>query len=164
MTLPARTLVWYAGLAAALVVIASCNGNGGGGGTTGTSANAPVVTNFQIRPLTPEVTGRTVEWMVTATVTDPNNDVLGGRAEMRVTATGQTIGATIDNTFLNGNRLAIVFFINDPPPGRIDLVASVVDAAGNRSNEIPLFVTIAAAELRRGSGTGSMGGGWRRAR
>ena len=85
----------YANLVITVLVISSCGGGGGGGGTTGPSANSPVVSNFQIRPLTAERTGITLAYRVTATVTDPNNDLVGGTERFREPATGDVTEFTI---------------------------------------------------------------------
>lgn len=143
-----RTTIYYVGLVIALVIIANCNG-GGGGGTTGSSANAPVVSEFRIRALDPERAFRTVRYLITARVTDPNNDLIGGRAEFRVPTTGETESTTLDSTFLQGDRFAAVLPLNPVAPGRYEAVFSIVDAAGNRSNEIPFFVTV-TAQVPRG--------------
>ena len=143
--------------------VAGCGG-GKKGSPTEPTDNGPVVTNFQVRPLTSEQAGRRVEWLITATVVDPNNDLVGGRKEARIVATGQVIGAALDAEDLRGDMFAAVLFFENPPPGRIDLAFSIVDAAGHRSNEIPFSVNIAAALLPRGTVPGGFIAGFRGAR
>ena len=87
---------------------------------------------------------------MTATVTDPNNDVLGGMAEARLVGTTIVVSATIDSGFLQGTQFAAILRVNPIPPGTYQLVFSIVDAAGNRSNEIPFFVTINPEQPRSG--------------
>ena len=139
----ALTMFWLLPLAA-LVIAAGCKGGGGGGGgPAGPSANAPVVSNLQIRGLTAEKAFREVQYAITATVTDPNNDLIGGRAEVKRPATGETVSATITaDTFIGPDTIGLVLVINPVPAGRYDLVFAVTDAAGNRSNEIAFFITI----------------------
>ncbi len=131
-------------LLAALVITAGCNGGGGhGGGPSGPSTNAPVVTDFQIRAATPEKSFQPVTYVITATVTDPNNDLIGGRAEVKRPATGETVSAPITaTTFIGPNKLGLVLVINPVPAGRYDMTFAVTDAAGNRSNEVAFFITI----------------------
>jgi hypothetical protein len=151
MRLTNKKTLYYLCLLMALLIIANCNGNGGGG-TTGPSPNAPVQTNFQIRALTPEVTPGTVRYLGQFTATDPNNDIVGGQAEIRIVATGQVLSFTITEAArVSGDTFGGVLTLTNLPLGRTDLVHTVIDAAGNRSNGIPFFITIAAAELHRGA-------------
>jgi hypothetical protein len=81
--------------------------------------------------------------VITATVTDPSNDLIGGRAEVKRPATGETVSAPITaDTFIGPSRIGLVLVTNPVPAGRYDLVFAVIDAAGNRSNETAFFVTI----------------------
>ena len=131
-------------LLTALVIAAGCGGGGGhGGGPSGPSANAPVVTDFQIGALSPEKSFTQVAYAITATVTDPNNDLIGGWAEVKRPATGELVSAPITaDTFIGPNKLGLVLVTNPAPAGRYDLVFAVIDAAGNRSNEIAFFIVI----------------------
>jgi hypothetical protein len=133
----------------------ACNGNGGGGRVSAPDADAPVQLSFQIRALTPELPGRTVRYGTAFALRDRNDDLVGGRAEVRSVATGQVVGATLDADSLQGDCTirctgAAVLSLTSPAGGRVDLAHSVVDAAGHRSNEIPFFVTIAPAERPSG--------------
>ena len=138
----ARTLFWLFPLAALVIATGCKGGGGGGGGPAGPSANALVVSDLQIRPLTAEKAFTQVLYLITATVTDPNNDLIGGRVEIRDPATGQIVSLTINGDVLVGNTISVLLVTNPVPPGRYDGILSVVDAAGNRSNEISFFVTI----------------------
>jgi hypothetical protein len=159
-----RTTLIGLGLAAAISLAACSKSGGGGNAITGPSADAPVVSNFQVRALTPQLSGQTVEYLVTATVVDPNGDLLGGQVEARVVSTGEVIGATIDAGFFDGQQFAGVLFFQNPPGGHVELVFSVIDAAGHRSNEIPFAVDIAMTELPRTRPAGPPSGGFRPAR
>jgi hypothetical protein len=106
------------------------------------SDDAPMVSEFQIQPLTPTVTGGTVRWRITARVTDRNGDVVGGEAIIgvarvngvgRASTTGGTFRSRIDETELVGDRLTVQLFIVNPPPGEIDLVFIVSDAGDHPS-------------------------------
>jgi hypothetical protein len=57
---------------------------------------------------------------------------------------------TILSPELVGTTLTFVVTLDDPDPGRLDVTFSVVDVAGNESNEIPFFITMAGAQLREG--------------
>ncbi len=136
-----RTMLWLLPLAA-LVIATGCKGGGGHGGTSGPSSS-PLVTDFQISALSPERSFRQVQYLITATVTDPNNDLIGGRAEVKRPATGETVSAPITaDTFTGPNKIGLVLVTNPVPAGRYDLTFAVIDAAGNRSNEVSFFITI----------------------
>lgn len=121
----------------------------------------PVVSNFRIRSLTPEVTDATVRWLISATATHPTPGLLGGRAEVALVATGQTFGVEIRRGDLGPEVLRVELYLVDPPPGRNHGVFSVVDAAGERSNEIPFYVTIEGTRV--GATPGRIDGGLERA-
>lgn len=133
-----RAIALYAGLVIASLFITNC---GGGGGSTAPS-NAPVVSDFQILPLTPEKAFTVVLYWIWATVTDPNNDLFGGRVEIRDPVTGQIASVRIDGDILVSNTITVFLSTNPVSAGRYIGVFSVIDAAGNRSNEILFFVTI----------------------
>ena len=116
--------------------------------------DAPIISNLRLQPLTPEVSGRPGLYEVTATVTDPDGDLVGGRVEVRLVATGETAAFTIDAPF-PGDRLDTALLTDPLPPGRFDLVFTVTDAAGHRSNEVGVSIAIAAAELRSGTTPGA---------
>lgn len=103
----------------------------------------PIVSDFHIRPLTPEQAGTTVRWRITANVADLNRDIVGGHVEIRVSATGQTFRLPVLGRDFENDAIAAQFVLVDPPAGRIDMVFSVLDAVGVRSNEIPFFLTLA---------------------
>ena len=124
------------------MIATGCKGGGGHGGSSGPSSS-PLVTDFQISALSPERSFREVQYLITATVTDPSNDLIGGRAEVKDVRTGQIVTATITaDTFIGPNRIGLLLVTNPVPAGRYDAEFSVVDAAGNRSNVIAFFVTI----------------------
>jgi hypothetical protein len=138
----------YLGLVAAMLVVAGCGGGGnggGGGGTPTTSALAPIVTNFQIHPMTPERANTQVRYHITATVSDPDNDLLGGQVELGDGA--KTLTLTIDGTVLRGTTVSIVLVTNPLPPGAYSGTFAVVDAAGHRSNEVGFVVNIALGTM-----------------
>lgn len=137
---------------AGAVLAGGCGGKGGGS-STAVNVHAPVVTNLQVRARTPEKANQRIVWTITATVADPDGDVVGGQAEARLVQTGQVVSAAIDPTFVRGDQFAAVLFVQSAPAGRADFIFSIVDAAGNRSNEIPFFVTIAAELPRAGAPT-----------
>ena len=120
-----------------------------------------MVSNFRIRPPTPEVTDATVRWLISATVTHPGPGLLEGRAEVALVATGQTFGVEIRRGGLVPEALRVELYLVDPPPGRNHGVFSVVDAAGERSNEIPFYVTIEGTRV--GATPGRIDGGLERA-
>lgn len=117
-------------LVVTLLMIASCGGGGGGSSTT-TSSHNPVITNFQIRPLTPEKANTEVRYSIIATVADPDNDLFGGRVELNDGA--KTLTTPLDNTSLSGNTVSVILVTNPVPPGSYRGTFAVVDAAGNRS-------------------------------
>ena len=151
---------YHLGLLGLLLIIAGCGG--GGGGTAGPSADAPIQLDLQIRALTSERTGGTVRYLITFVVKDRNNDLIGGKAELKVVATGQVFDFTLSARDFSGDCASQctgrgVFTLSNPPPGRIDLVHTVIDAAGHRSNGIAFFVTIAAGERPRAGASGQPG-------
>jgi SAM-dependent methyltransferase len=101
----------------------------------------PVISNFRIRPLTPEVTDATVRWLISATVAR-GSGLREARAEVALVATGQTFGVEIRQADLVGDTLRVELHLTGPPPGRNHGVFCLVDAAGERSNEIPFYLTI----------------------
>jgi SAM-dependent methyltransferase len=101
----------------------------------------PVISNFRIRPLTPEVTDATVRWLISATVAR-GSGLREARAEVALVATGQTFGVEIRQADLGGDTLRVELHLTGPPPGRNHGVFCLVDAAGERSNEIPFYLTI----------------------
>ena len=147
-----RATTAYVGLVLALLVTASCGGGGGSssGTPTTTSASAPVVSNFQIRPLTPEKANTEVRYQITATVIDPNNDLMGGRVELSDGT--RTLTLAIDATVLQGNTIGVILITNRVPAGRYTGSFAVVDAAGNRSDEITFAVNIEALTPSSGGG------------
>jgi hypothetical protein len=149
---------WSGLVVAVALSIAGCggggNGGGGGGAPTVPSASAPVLTNFQITPLTPERANTQIRYRLTATVTDPNGDLLGGHVDLNDGV--KTLSLPIDGSVLQGSTIAVVLITNPVPAGRYTGTLSVVDAAGNRSNEATFTVTVnplipAIGEGRAGS-------------
>lgn len=122
------------------LTLAACGGGGGGGGPAGPDPNAPVITNLQIRPLTPERANTRVRYLLTVTVQDADNDLVGGRVEVRAEPSGQVVSTTIDPG--QTNPLLFELATNPVPPGRYDSTLTVIDAAGHRSNSVPFSVTI----------------------
>jgi SAM-dependent methyltransferase len=120
----------------------------------------PVISNFRIRPLTPEVTDATVRWLISATVAR-GSGLREARAEVALVATGQTFGVEIRQADLGGDTLRVELHLTGPPPGRNHGVFCLVDAAGERSNEIPFYLTIEGT--RSGPNPGRIAGSLERA-
>jgi hypothetical protein len=87
-------------------------------------------------------------------VTDPNNDLIGGRAEVR---NGNVVSTPLNGGTLRGDQFAGVLTTNPLPPGPRPGFFSVFDAAGHESNEISFNLTIqpeasrGAPEIPRGT-------------
>lgn len=128
-----------AGFVVLAVALGACGG-GGGGGPTGPDPNAPIITDLQIRALTPERANTRVHHLITLTVQDADNDLAGGRAEIRENATGHVVSATIDPPATN--PLAFTLESNPVPAGHYNFEFTVIDAAGHRSNAVPFSITI----------------------
>ncbi len=148
------------------LTLAGCGkGHGGGdGATTGPTANAPAVSSFQIPAAHPRGERPVGGVPHQRDRGRPGRDAAGGRAEVRVVTTGQVTGKAIEPSDLRGSAFSVVLFFESPPPGRLDLSFSIVDAGGHRSNEIPFAVTFAAAETPHGAAPGGGGTGLRSVR
>jgi hypothetical protein len=135
---------WWGMAVGVALSVAGCGGGGGGGGNAGGSTavntDAPVVTDFRITALTPERANTQIRYRITATVTDPSGDLLGGHVEVNDGA--RTLTLTIDGSVLRGSTVTVVFITNPVPPGPYSGTFSVVDAAGNRSNTVAFTVTV----------------------
>lgn len=162
-----KTRLRFLGILLAVTIIATgCGGGGGGGGapTAPSNPDAPVQLNLQVNPLTSERAGTEVQYLITITVQDRNGDIVGGRSELRSVTANTT--QSFEITAVTGDCITQCTFqglltLTKPPPGRIDFVHTTIDKAGNRSNEIPFFVTIAAAELPREAVPGEFGVEWK---
>lgn len=105
----------------------------------------PQVRDFRVRPLTPEVAWTRAEWAVTATVTDANRDVAGGRASVSFGAAGPPCSAPLDRATLAGSALGLRLVLEAAPPGRLDATFVVEDAVGVPSTPIAFYLTLADA-------------------
>lgn len=104
------------------------------------SPDDPVVSDLQVPALTPAVSGRSVQWQLTARVTDRNNDVVGGTAEVSIHEVNGTRSqlpvdlaslTIVASDLRNGERFAAILILDNAPAGEIQLTLSVRDAAGN---------------------------------
>ncbi len=127
-----------AGFVVLALALGACGG--GGGGPTGPDPNAPVITDLQVRALTPERANTRVRYLITVAVQDRDNDLAGGHVEVREQTSGQVVSATIAPPVTN----PLVFTLETNPllAGRYNLAVTVIDAAGHRSNSVPFSVTI----------------------
>lgn len=130
-----------------LGILVGCNGDDDGSDFfTAPTADSPTVSNLRVRALSPEVSGVPITYRVTATVTDPNDDVVGGRAEFFDLEDEETIvSAGIGPGNLSGSSLTIQVVAPPTEAGQFGIAFAVVDAAGNRSNPLFFTVTIAPA-------------------
>jgi hypothetical protein len=152
MMLPARTLVGYAGLAAALMVIANCNG-GGGGGSTGPSANAPTISNLRVVPLNAERANTQVNYSATVDFVDAQGDVFNGTCEISSDVLGTAsvpIGILLPGADPNQTEGFVLcrFFVRVPAPTQLSMRITLIDRAGNRSNSLSFVLGI--SEILRG--------------
>jgi hypothetical protein len=145
-------LMRYVILTFGLALVAGCGGSGGGGGTpTTASANAPVLTNFRIVALTPEKANTVIRYQITATATDPDNDLVGGQVELSDGT--QTLTLPIDAGDLQGSTIGVILVTNPVPAGTYPGTFDLVDAAGHKSNVMSFAVTV-NAQATRGGGSG----------
>lgn len=158
----------YLGLAGALVAIASCGGGGGGGGgTAGPSADAPTISDLQIRALDPETPNRMVRYIVAFNFTDQDGDVGNGQCE--VVLNGQSIGrATIMPTGgmdpnATSGAVACGFIVQSAVAQQISGQVHIFDRAGHQSNDLTFALGIhgevpkgAIPEGQKGSFKGRM--------
>lgn len=77
----------------------------------------PEVRDFHVRPLTPEVAGQHAEWTITATVTDANRDVAGGRAVLPVEPAGPDLATPLEGAALAGAALGLRLGVDDASGG-----------------------------------------------
>jgi hypothetical protein len=103
----------------------------------------PEVRDFAIRPLTPEAAGTRSLWSITATVTDANRDVAGGRVVVRFAPPGPTVAVPLDASTFAGTALAVRLTLDDAPPGRLHATFAVEDVVGVGSTPIPFYLTLA---------------------
>ncbi len=91
---------------------------------------------------------------MTATVTDPNNDVLGGMAEARLVGTTIVVSATIDSGFLRGTQFGAI--LRDQPAG-----TTKRGGPGDAEDALPRFSPAGALSLpalrRPGAPSGAPG-------
>jgi hypothetical protein len=140
-----RRLLLLAALLA-LVSTARCGGGGGGGGNT-SATRAPAVSNLQVRATGNQAAGRPIPLNVTATVSDLDNNLVGGRGEIdrataqKVIRAAQLASAPISPSNLAGDQLNINLSVTGLPVGPNALVFRVIDALGNPSNDVPFTLT-----------------------
>ena len=140
---PWRGGLFYLGvtLLAVSTVTAGCGPGGTLGNVSFTSPDDPMVSDLQVRAVTPAVSGRTIRWRITARVTDRNNDVVGGTARVTVHGVNDNevhvdfpeVTMTIVPTDLAGDRLTAILVVENAPAGEMSLLFTVQDAAGNSS-------------------------------
>lgn len=142
MRLPTWTPV---SLVAALVVIASCNG-GGGGGSTGPSADAPVISDLQVVPRSPEQINTAIEYSVRVNTVDPQGDVFNGTCEL--TSSLGTVSIPIsaltpgtDPDAIEGS-VTCFFSVTAFAPIQLTVTMTVIDRAGHRSNSLTFVLGI----------------------
>jgi hypothetical protein len=136
-----RGHIRYLTAAVALALGLGACGGGGGGHATGPDPNAPVVTDLQVRALTPERANTVVRHQLTITVSDRDNDLVGGQVEVKEEANGHVVSAPITVAPAN-DRIFFEISSNPVPAGHYDLALSVIDAAGHRSNAVGFSITI----------------------
>jgi hypothetical protein len=131
-------------------VIAGCNP--GPAIKITSSPDDPVISELQIRPLTAERSGQTNRWRITARITDPNNDVIGGTASVSIKCVdrppdGSIRGpnCTLNGTFeppgfrlsitasdlTNSDRFTAILVVENAPAGGLEMFFEVTDAAGH---------------------------------
>jgi hypothetical protein len=111
-----------------------------------------MVTNFRIVALTPEKANTTIRHQITATVTDPDNDLMGGQVE--VNDGTKTLTTPIDANSLQGSTIGVILVSNPVPAGTYQLTFDVVDAAGHKSNVINFVVMVNPEAARPGGRDG----------
>jgi hypothetical protein len=138
------------GLAALVLglLVAGCSGDDRGT-PTGTRLSQSTISNVQIRPLSGQVAGRSVQYQITATVTNPQG-LVGGTAQLKP-ATAQArrnlaLEAKTPITQQNvvGDVLRVVLVLVQPPVGTLRFIFSVIDAQGLESNGVLLVIGITA--------------------
>jgi len=133
------------GLALLLLGLGGCGGGGSG------PSHAPVITNLQIRPLTPEKANTEVRYSIVVSISDSGNDLVGGHVELRADGQ-QSDEVPIEASDVTGPGTAVVpgvLTTNPLPPGRYDASVVATDAGGHESAPVAFFITI-QAELPRG--------------
>jgi hypothetical protein len=88
-----------------LLILAVIGGCGESYTHFATSADRPRISEFRIRALTAEVSGQTIRWRISVRITDRNNDLVGGEAEItplvvnhNVSLAGPDLRLTIEET------------------------------------------------------------------
>jgi hypothetical protein len=127
-----------------LLALAGCGGDGSG------PSHAPVITDLQIRPLTPEKANTQVRYSIVISIADTGNDLVGGHVELRV-GDQQSEEIPILASDVTGPGTVVVpgeLTTNPLPPGRYDIGVVATDASGRESAPVSFFITIQAQQLR----------------
>jgi hypothetical protein len=143
------THIRRAGLALAFALAVGC---GDDDRSTGSELSRSVVSNVRVVPLTGQFAKRTIQYRITATVSNPGGVVGGtaqltsGTAQTRRT-TAQTGGPVLAKTAITeqnlvGGQLNVVLTLNGLGVGTHHVLFSVIDARGLESNQVPLTLGI----------------------
>jgi hypothetical protein len=124
-----------------LAAMSGCAPYDTAGGGSFSSPDVPRISGLQVRALTSTVSGRTIRWRITARITDPNGDVIGGTAEVGVHHVNDNwvhvdfpeLRMTIVESDLAGERYSAILVVDNAPAGEIGMTFGVRDAAGNVS-------------------------------
>ena len=116
---------------------------------TGTRLSQSEISNVQIRALSGQVARRTMQYQITATVTNPQG-LVGGAAQLEPATAQARRGLALEaktpitQENVAGNVLRVVLVLVQPPVGTLRFIFSVIDAQGLESNGVPLVIRIAA--------------------
>jgi len=139
---PALTVLYLAVLLPIAAVTGGCPGTAGPIYTGG--PDDPEISDFQIQALTPERSGQTIRWRITARIADRNDDVVGGEGEAAIhevngVRSAPTTGLPTMRLTIIGSDLSpdgvftAILFIDNAPAGEIEMTFAVSDAAGHLS-------------------------------
>jgi Calx-beta domain len=125
------------------------------------AAAAPALKNVHARPLASK--GSTASWVLTATATDGDHDLAGGRVQVTI---GKTVlsrriaggkpkargtsavptASGLTSAVLTGNALRVGFFVK-AAPGPFTARLAVRDTHGHLSRQVNLFLRIKSAQM-----------------